>query len=92
MEGDSTNPMALQGKSTGRSWGNVSDVSVSNGFFFTKANRSNGDSGGPHFSYDSENDGAHIGGIHQGAAPYTDSAVATAFTKISHDWGISVPA
>jgi len=92
MEGDSSNLMALQGKSTGRSLGKVSDVSVSDGFFFTKADRSSGDSGGPHFSYDYQEGGAYIGGIHQGSAPHTDSAVATAFTKISYDWGILVPA
>lgn len=92
MEGDSSKFMTLQGTSTDRSLGKVSHVSVSDGFFLTKADRASGDSSGPHFSYDFEDHGAYIGGIHQGAAPYTDSAVATAFTKISYDWGLLVPA
>lgn len=56
--------ISKRGITTGLETGDLNNVSVSNDYFTTTADRDAGDSGGPHYVYDS---GYWIAGIHRGS-------------------------
>ncbi|QCC57112.1 S1 family peptidase (plasmid) [Natrinema thermotolerans] len=79
------------GITTGHTAGNINNVSVSNDYFTTNADRDGGDSGGPHFYIDpdSSNYDFYMAGIHRGST-YSGNARGIIYQNIMEEHNLSL--